>query len=236
MRVIPAVDLREGACVQLVGGDYQVEAVRLADPLAVAKRWVAAGFRELHVVDLDAATGRGSNAAMVKSLTRLPGLAVQVGGGVRDAETVARLLEAGAERVVVGTRALLEPAWLAELSEQFPERIVLAADVQGRQLTTHGWSRVLPLALEDAIAGWDALPLAGLLVTSVQLEGRMQGPDVAMLADLRTRTEHAVYASGGIGSMADLERLEGIQMNAVIVGMALYTGAIAPQEAARFSR
>lgn len=236
MRVIPAVDLREGACVQLVGGDYAAEAVRLADPLAVAVRWREAGFRELHVVDLDAATGRGANTATVEALARLPGLQVQAGGGVRDADAVARLLGAGAERVVVGTRALTEPLWLEKLAGAHPGRIVLAADVQGRRLTTHGWSRVLALKLEDALAAWDALPLAGLLVTSVHLEGRMQGPDLDTLSDTRSRTRHTLFASGGIGSYEDLTRLEGIGMDAVIVGMALYTGAIEAAAAAEFGR
>lgn len=236
MRVIPAVDLRDGMCVQLVGGDYAAEAVRLADPLAVGTRWRQQGFGELHVVDLDAATGRGANTAIVEALARLDGVEVQVGGGVRDAAQVRQLLAAGAVRVVVGTRALLEPEWLAQLAVEFPARVLLAADVRGAQLTTHGWTRVLPLALMDALSMWDALPLAGLLVTSVQLEGRMQGPDVAMLEQVRSGTRHAVYASGGIGSVSDLERLEGIGMDATIVGMALYTGAIEAAAAARYSR
>lgn len=236
MRVIPAVDLRDGMCVQLVGGDYAAEAVRLADPLAVGTRWRQEGFGELHVVDLDAATGRGANTAIVEALARLDGVEVQVGGGVRDAAQVRQLLAAGAVRVVVGTRALLEPEWLAQLAVEFPARVLLAADVRGAQLTTHGWTRVLPLALVDALSMWDALPLAGLLVTSVQLEGRMQGPDVAMLEQVRSGTRHAVYASGGIGSVSDLERLEGIGMDATIVGMALYTGAIEAAAAARYSR
>lgn len=236
MRVIPAVDLRDGMCVQLVGGDYAAEAVRLADPLAVGTRWRQEGFGELHVVDLDAATGRGANTAIVEALARLDGVEVQVGGGVRDAAQVRQLLAAGAVRVVVGTRALLEPEWLAQLAVEFPARVLLAADVRGAQLTTNGWTRVLPLALVDALSMWDALPLAGLLVTSVQLEGRMQGPDVAMLEQVRSGTRHAVYASGGIGSVSDLERLEGIGMDATIVGMALYTGAIEAAAAARYSR
>ncbi len=236
MRVIPAVDVREGACVQLVGGDYAAEAVRLADPLAVARGWQQAGFRELHVVDLDAATARGSNSTTVETLAALAGLEVQVGGGVRDSERVRSLFDAGAARVVVGTRALLEPEWLEELTRMFPDRVVLAADVRGRQLTTHGWTQVLPVALEAAVSAWDGLPLAGLLVTSVAFEGRMQGPDVELLAELRPRTRHALFASGGIGSVADLTRLEGIGMDAAIVGLALYTGAIDAEVAAGLSR
>ena len=155
---------------------------------------------------------------------------------MRDTAHVQRMLDAGAARVVVGTRALLEPDWLAVLAQGFPQRVVLAADVHGQQLTTHGWTRVLPLALVDALSMWDALPLAGLLVTSVQLEGRMQGPDVETLERVRSGTRHVVFASGGIGSNLDLERLEGIGMDAAIVGMGLYTGAIEADAAARFSR
>lgn len=236
MRVIPAVDVREGACVQLVGGDYAAEAVRLADPLAVGVRWREAGFRALHVVDLDAATARGANTAVVEALAQLEGVEVQVGGGVRDTERVQALFDAGAARVVVGTRALLEPEWLAELADHFPGRVVLAADVREQQLTTHGWARVLPLTLMQALSMWDALPLAAVLVTSVQREGRMQGPDTELLDQVRSGTRHVLYASGGIGSMQDLERLEGIGMDAVIVGMALYTGAIGVETATKFSR
>ena len=113
MIAIPAVDLREGACVQLVGGAYEDERVRLADPVSVSRDWARAGFRHLHLVDLDAATGRGSNESILRAIAGEPGLAVQAGGGVRSEADVQRLLDAGAERVVVGTRALEEPEWLA---------------------------------------------------------------------------------------------------------------------------
>jgi phosphoribosylformimino-5-aminoimidazole carboxamide ribotide isomerase len=161
---------------------------------------------------------------------------VQLGGGVRDAARVQELLDCGAVRVAVGTRALLEPAWLAEITHRFPERIVLAADVRGRQLTTHGWSQVLARSLEEALADWEELSLAGLLVTSVEREGLMQGPDVEMLTNLRQRTRHALYASGGIGTEAHLTQLEEMGMDAAIVGMALYTGVIQAETAAEFGR
>ena len=120
MIAIPAVDLRDGACVQLVGGEYERERVRLEDPVAVARGWSALGFRLLHVVDLDAAPGRGSNAVVVRAITAEPGLEVAVGGGIRDDSAVARLLGDGARRVVVGTRAVEDPAWLAALAERWP--------------------------------------------------------------------------------------------------------------------
>ena len=120
MIAIPAVDLREGACVQLVGGSYDRERIRLTDPVSVARAWAQLGFPRLHVVDLDAATGRGSNAELVRELIRESEADVQVGGGVRDAETIERLLADGADRVVVGTRALEEPEWLEHVASLWP--------------------------------------------------------------------------------------------------------------------
>src|SRR5262245_10813574 len=114
MLAIPAIDLREGACVQLVGGSYADERVRRPDPLAVAREWTRHGFQRLHVVDLDAATGRGSNRRVIADLLHEGDVSVQVGGGVRDAEQVAELLDEGAEAVVVGTRALEDAEWLAD--------------------------------------------------------------------------------------------------------------------------
>jgi phosphoribosylformimino-5-aminoimidazole carboxamide ribotide isomerase len=143
MIVIPAVDLREGACVQLVGGEYDAERVRLEDPLAVAQGWARLGFTRLHVVDLDAATGRGSNAELVREIMRDCGMVVQVGGGVRDEERVERLLDDGASAVVVGTRAIEDPDWLAEMAERYPGELIVAADVRDRRVVTRGWARTL---------------------------------------------------------------------------------------------
>ena len=120
MIVIPAIDLRDGACVQLVGGSYADERVRRDDPLEVAREWIQFGFRSLHLVDLDAATGRGANRAVVREVLREPGATVQAGGGVRDRDRLQKLLEDGAEWVIVGTRALEEAEWLAETARSHP--------------------------------------------------------------------------------------------------------------------
>ena len=224
MIVIPALDLREGACVQLVGGRYENERVRLDDPLEVARRWARAGFRQLHVVDLDAATGRGSNQATIRDLLADRALEIQVGGGVRDEKRIGLLLEAGAARVIVGTRAIEDRAWLEEAAARFPSRLIVAADARGRSLTVRGWESTLGREVGDFVSSLDELPLAGVLVTAVHREGRMEGTDLSLLQSVHERTGLAVYAAGGIASMEELRSLADMGAHAAILGMALYTG------------
>jgi phosphoribosylformimino-5-aminoimidazole carboxamide ribotide isomerase len=227
MLVIPAVDLRDGACVQLVGGEYDAERVRLDDPLAVAREWARIGFRRLHVVDLDAATGRGSNAGVVDEIVRHGGFEfVQVGGGVRDEDAVDRVLGAGANAVVVGTRGVEDPDWLAELVERYPGEIILAADVRERQVVTRGWAQTLPRNVIDLVEELAGLPLAAIMVTAVHREGQMEGTDLPLMEDVVEAATVPVFASGGVGSVHDLRSLADRGVAGVIVGMALYTGAI----------
>jgi phosphoribosylformimino-5-aminoimidazole carboxamide ribotide isomerase len=227
MLVIPAVDLREGACVQLVGGEYDAERVRLDDPLAVAREWARIGFRRLHVVDLDAATGRGSNAAVVDEILRHGGMeSVQVGGGVRDEDAIERLLGAGASAVVVGTRGVEDPDWLGDLADRYPGEIILAADVRDRRVVTRGWAHTLPRNVVDLVEDLGDLPLAAIMVTAVHREGQMLGTDLPLMEDVVEAARVPVFASGGVGSMQDLRALEERGVAGVIVGMALYTGAI----------
>jgi phosphoribosylformimino-5-aminoimidazole carboxamide ribotide isomerase len=236
MIAIPAVDLREGACVQLVGGEYTDERIRIADPVGVAREWTRYGFRRLHVVDLDAATGRGSNREIVNEILREAGTEVQVGGGVRTTNQIDELLTSGAQAVVVGTRALEDPDWLAEIAAAYPNEVLVAADVRDRRIVTRGWSRTLPREIIDVTEELSTLPLAGMLVTAVHREGRMQGADLFLMEDVVEAASFPVFASGGIASATDLRSLADRGVSAAIVGMALYTGAIDPwQMAEEFS-
>jgi phosphoribosylformimino-5-aminoimidazole carboxamide ribotide isomerase len=231
MIVLPAVDLREGRCVQLVGGDYANEAIRLDDPAAVARDWIRRGFPWLHLVDLDAATGRGSNQAIIEDIVREAltlGAQVQVGGGIRSVETIGTWLDAGASRVVVGTRALEDPTWLAEAVSEYPERIVVAADVRERKIVTRGWATTLSLDVLDALERMDELELAGVLVTAVHKEGQMQGTDLRLMEDVADASPWPVFASGGVGGIGDLRALADTGVAGCVVGMALYTEALAP--------
>jgi phosphoribosylformimino-5-aminoimidazole carboxamide ribotide isomerase len=230
MLVIPAVDLRDGACVQLVGGEYDAERVRLDDPLGVAREWARFGFRRLHVVDLDAATGRGSNAHVVEEIVRYGNFDdVQVGGGVRDEDAVERILGLGARSVVIGTRGLEDPDWLAEVAARWPGQIVLAADVRERRVVTRGWARTLPRNVIDVVEELDGVPLAALLVTAVHREGQMQGTDLPLMEDVAEAASVPVIASGGVSNLQDLRLLADRGVWGAVVGMALYTGAIDPR-------
>ncbi len=227
MIVIPAVDLRDGACVQLVGGDYANEAVRWPDATAAAARWVAQGFTTLHVVDLDAATGRGNNHALAARIAATPGVrTTQMGGGVRDDAGIAERLAAGAARVVVGTRALEDPDWLAAAAARHPGRIVVAADVRGEQVVTRGWQDTHAHPLPDVLAALQPLPLAAVLVTAVHREGLLAGTDLALFEQVLRNTRHPVQASGGITTFDDLRALDQLGIAAVVLGMSLYTGAL----------
>jgi len=226
MIVIPAIDLRDGACVQLVGGEYAAERVRLPDPVAVALDWEKQGFQELHIVDLDAATGRGNNRKVIELRLDRTDLTVQVGGGVRDRDAIQWLVDAGATYVVVGTRALEDEEWLAEMADEFPEQLIVAADVRERKIVTHGWTKTLHLDIDEAMERLSALPLAGVLVTAVHKEGLMGGADLALMEDVVDSSDLPVIASGGIATDTDLRLLADRGVAAAVLGMALYTGAL----------
>ena len=230
MIVIPAVDLREGTCVQLVGGSYTEERIRLEDPVQVARDWAHRGFAMLHLIDLDAATGRGDNSTVIREILHDSELQVQVGGGIRDEAQIEQLLDSGAVRVVVGTRALEEPRWIEELSELFPGRIVVAADVRDRTVVTRGWSRSLYRNVERVVDELAMLPLAGIMVTAVHREGRLEGTDLALMERVvEAAGEVPVLASGGISTLADVRALADRGVSASIIGMALYTGLLDPR-------
>jgi phosphoribosylformimino-5-aminoimidazole carboxamide ribotide isomerase len=202
--------------------------VRLENPIEVAQSWEQLGFQRLHVVDLDAATGRGSNLELVREIISRSSVPVQVGGGIRSADQIEALLDAGAAAVIVGTRAISEQDWLAEVASRHPHELIVACDVRERRITTRGWSETLPLDVLDVVEELNALPLAGLLVTAVHLEGQLMGTDLPLMEDVAESSVHPVYASGGITTVADLRALEHRGVAGSVIGMALYTGAIDP--------
>jgi phosphoribosylformimino-5-aminoimidazole carboxamide ribotide isomerase len=238
MQVIPAIDLRDGACVQLVGGSYADERIRIPNAPAVADNWARLGFGRIHLVDLDAATGRGSNREIVEAVLRPRAtkwigrekcLRVQCGGGVRDLDTIAELLAAGASQVVLGTRAIEDRAWLEDAVSRYPNKIIVAADTRARQMVTRGLSETGSQNIIDFIDELNTLPLAAILVTAVEKEGRMEGPDLPLMRDIALRSSLPLQASGGVRGVDDLRALAELGISAAVVGMALYTGALNPE-------
>src|SRR3981081_39043 len=175
MIAIPALDLREAACVQLAADSYDKELLRIPDPVGVARAWRQYGFHHLHVVDLDGVAGRGHNTAEIQAILGATEAEVQGGGGLRNQASIDQLLSDGAQRVVIGTKALEDPDWLIDMSTAFPGCIVVAADVRDRRVLSHGWTRTHSKLVLDLIEELNGLPLAGILVTAVHREAAMEG-------------------------------------------------------------
>jgi phosphoribosylformimino-5-aminoimidazole carboxamide ribotide isomerase len=225
---IPALDLRGGACVQLAAGSYDEEVIRIPDPVGVAVAWRQYGFRHLHVVDLDGVARRGNNSPEIQAIFGATDAEVQIGGGIRSRESIEHFLSDGAQRVIIGTRALEDPDWLVEVSADFPGCIVVAADVRDRKILSHGWTRVQPKLVLDLVEDLNGLPLAGVLVTAVHREEAMGGMDLPLMEDVAEAAEFPVFASGGLGSVADLRALADRGVAAAVIGMGLYSGAMDP--------
>ena len=237
MIAAPAVDLKGGRCVQLVGGRPDAVAVSLPDPVAAAQRWHAAGFGTLHVVDLDAALGSGDNLPLILDVLGATEAETQVGGGIRDDARAEALLEGGADRIVVGTRALDDPSWLSALADSYPRRVMVALDTQDGRILRRGWTEESPLELAAYLPGLGALPLAGILSTNVGREGRLQGIDREACREVIELSPHPVWASGGVTTMAELEFLDRTGAGGAVLGMALYTDTLnAVDVAARWGR
>lgn len=227
MIAIPAVDLKNQRCVQLVGGRPEDERISLPDPVAVARQWYEAGFSHLHIVDLDAALGSGNNRELVAKVSEATPARVQVGGGIRDDQAATELLAAAdVERIIVGTRAVEDPEWLEQLAQRHPGRVMVAADIRDGIVLRRGWTEGSELEVTAFVSGLERLPLAGVLCTDVGREGRMQGIDPAMTASVVAASPHPVFISGGVTTMDDLTALADVGTAGAVLGMALYTGTL----------
>ncbi len=226
MLVIPAIDLFGGRCVRLVKGDYGNPTVYSDDPMDVVDEFVRAGAEHLHLVDLDAARGSGDNRAVIESIVRRHDLKVQVAGGVRTAEAVEAWLSAGAHAVVMGTAAVREPRLLERCARRHPARILSALDVRDEKAAVSGWTETEPVMIGSLLARWDKLPLAGVILTCIDRDGTLSGPDLVTLLKARSMTGLPVQYSGGVGSLDDIAKVTSAGAQAVILGKALYEGRI----------
>jgi phosphoribosylformimino-5-aminoimidazole carboxamide ribotide isomerase len=227
MDILPAIDLRGGRCVRLEQGDFKKEKVFDEDPVAVARRFEAEGAEWLHVVDLDGAReGRPQNLDTIDAMIRTVKISVEVGGGIRTTQAVAEMLDAGAQRVVVGTRAVREPEWLREVAEQFPGRIALGLDAREGLVAVEGWGKQTGRSAARTLKRFQDLTLAAIVYTDIARDGMMSGPNVEATAALVKAGPFPVIASGGVTTVEDIRRLKAAGAAGAIIGRALYEGKL----------
>jgi phosphoribosylformimino-5-aminoimidazole carboxamide ribotide isomerase len=233
MDLYPAIDLRDGNVVRLVRGDYAQETVYGDDPVSVARSYLDAGASWVHVVDLDAARQQGSNRDVVRTIAEQVPLPVQTGGGVRTiADADELLVDAHVQRVVVGTAAFREPAFVAQLCAAHPGRVAVDVAVGADGLiAVHGWQEGTEERLVDALHRFAGDGVAAFVVTAVARDGMLEGPDLDVLRTAVGATEVPVIASGGVGVLDDLRDLAALGVDGVIVGKALYDGRFTIDEA-----
>jgi phosphoribosylformimino-5-aminoimidazole carboxamide ribotide isomerase len=225
MEVIPAIDLRGGCCVRLRQGDYDQETIFGDDPAAMAAHWESEGATRIHLVDLDGAkAGRPVNVEAVRAILDRVSVPCQLGGGVRDEQTIASWLDAGLERVIVGTQALKDPAWFRAMVRAYPGRLLLGLDARDGRVATGGWLEVSSVEATELAEQFDDLPLGGVVYTDIARDGMLGGPNLAATEALAVRLTAPVIASGGVGSLEDVGRLAALPIAACIVGRALYDG------------
>jgi phosphoribosylformimino-5-aminoimidazole carboxamide ribotide isomerase len=229
--VIPAIDVLGGRCVRLVRGDFDHPKVYSDDPAEVAEEFAHAGAEHVHVVDLDAARGSGDNRTLIQSILRRKDLKVQVAGGVRTAQTVDHWLTAGAHAVVMGTAAVRDPRLLERCARSHPAQVLAALDVRNNQAAVSGWTETEPIMIGALLGRWDRLPLAGVVLTSIDQDGTLGGPDLKTLARARAMTSLTLQYSGGVTSLDDIGRVAAAGAQAVIIGKALYEGKFTLEEA-----
>jgi 1-(5-phosphoribosyl)-5-[(5-phosphoribosylamino)methylideneamino] imidazole-4-carboxamide isomerase/N-(5'phosphoribosyl)anthranilate isomerase len=235
--LLPAVDVRDGKAVRLVKGELSAE-TQYGAPLDAALAFQNSGAEWIHLVDLDAAFGTGSNHELLRDVVSKLNLRVELSGGIRDEESLARALATGCERVNLGTAALESPEWTASVIARFGERIAVGLDVRGQTLAARGWTKEGG-DLFETLERLDREGCARYVVTDVNKDGTLQGPNLDLLSAVCDSTDRPVIASGGVSSLADLSKLRElveIGVEGAIVGKALYAGAFTLEEALEVSR
>jgi phosphoribosyl isomerase A len=230
--LLPAVDVAGGAAVRLVQGAAGTE-TSYGDPLAAALAWQRAGASWIHLVDLDAAFGRGSNATLLADVVRRLEVNVELSGGIRDDASLRAALATGAARVNIGTAALEDPDWCDAVAGEYGDRVAIGLDVRGRTLSARGWTRDGG-DLFEVLERLDKAGAARYVVTDITKDGTMRGPNLDLLRDVCARTDQPVIASGGVSTLEDLRALATLEpagVEGVIAGKALYAGAFTVREA-----
>jgi len=229
--VIPAIDVREGRCVRLAQGDFARE-IWSDEPVDVALRWTQIGARMLHVVDLDGAVaGKPMNLDTLRAIRGCTDTAIEYSGGLRDDDAVAAAFEAGANRIVLGTALVFRPEWVAQLCHRYGELIVAGIDARRGRVAVQGWKEASDLDVDEVVDRASQMGLKRAIVTDIERDGMLGGPNLDVLRDVVERGSFEVIASGGMSSIEDLKAARDAGAVGAIVGQALYAGRIDLAEA-----
>ena len=236
MLLIPAIDLKDGKCVRLRQGIKEQETIFSDNPLAIAERWIAQQAKRLHIIDLDGAfEGKPRNMKVVEQIAKaFPDVPIQVGGGIRDEDTVQAYLNCGAQYLIIGTRAASQPHIIKDLCLEFPGHIIVGLDIKGGKVATEGWSKVSHHDPIDLAQHFENDGVVAIIHTDISRDGMMQGPNIESSLELAASTHIPVIAAGGFTTLDNIKRAcvadeEGMQ--GIILGRALYEGTIDLKEA-----
>jgi phosphoribosylformimino-5-aminoimidazole carboxamide ribotide isomerase len=237
MQIWPAIDLRDGKCVRLEQGDYQRETVFGEDPASMARHWVEQGAEYLHLVDLDGArSGHVANRASIQAIVEAVAVPCEVGGGIRDVETIADLLDLGVARLIIGTKALKEPEWFRDVCRRFPGRLVLGIDARNGRVATDGWLKASEVSATRLAGDLSREPIAAIVYTDIATDGMLAGPNLEAMDEMRRAVDVPVVASGGVTTVTDVAQLAQLGMAGCIIGRSLYEGRLNLAEALSMAR
>ena len=227
MYIIPAIDLRHGKCVRLIQGEYHRQITYQNDPVKQARQFSSAGAEWLHIVDLDGARlGRPVNTETIAAIAALGQLKTEVGGGIRDEDSIKQLLDMGIERLIIGTKAVSDFEWFHRMAEKFSGKIALGLDARGSRVATHAWTKDNPQPLLEFAIQAAKLPLAAIIYTDITKDGMMAGPNLERTKAIVEAVQTPVIASGGITEIADIKKLAESGVEAAIIGRSLYEGTL----------
>lgn len=230
MIVIPAIDVLEHKVVQLVGGVPGSQQVIIEDPFEVAMSWVKKGAPYLHLVDLDAAFGKPDNSDVFCRIIREAGVPCEVGGGIRTEEQIEKYVKAGAERIIVGTKAVTDLEWLKEMANRYPNKLMLGLDMKDGKIAIKGWQEASSVSLDTVFSVIASVPVVAVLNTDINVEGQQNGINVESVNRFVAACPKLVIVSGGVTTQQDAENAAKAGAGGVVVGMALYKNTIRPWE------
>jgi phosphoribosylformimino-5-aminoimidazole carboxamide ribotide isomerase len=234
MQIWPAIDLRGGKCVRLRQGDYQQETIFAEEPSAIARKFRDDGAQHLHIVDLEGAReGLPVNLPSVQEILAAVDMECELGGGIRDEQSVRELLDFGLSRLVIGTSAITDPEWFRNMCRQYPFRLVLGIDARDGMAATDGWLNTSKVSAIELAGQFASEPLAAIIYTDIATDGMMRGPNVEAMAQMQAAVETPVIASGGVTTADDVSRLAKAGLAGCIIGRALYEGTLTLGDALR---